>query len=225
MGEDLLGIVPGHWRSIVRRSGVGSSPTSAANGAIKSACQSLMINRRPSSSRAKSVVQIGLPRSRNIHWRVYPNYRFLLGSVRCSNDGISLVPGQGCSTLKALISQNSIEAECVVIQPEADVFHAVKAEEIKGKRAQLCENAGMTADSAGVFIESCVPDVVKPILDGPMGADHLIQLRCGKLLVAQVISRLLGACPLFKLGAETFRLAVHPDQGLKVIMLRLSATA
>ena len=65
--------------------------------------------------------------------------------------------------------------------------------------------------------------MVKPILDGPMGADHAIELRRGKLLIAQVIGRLLSACPLFELGAETFRLAVHPHEGLKMIMPRLCA--
>ena len=83
----------------------------------------------------------------------------------------------------------------------------------------------MTTNPTGIFIESGVSNVVEPILDGPMGADHLIKLRRGKLLIAKVISRLLRACPIFELGAETLGLAVHPDEGLNVIPPRLWAHA
>lgn len=45
---------------------------------------------------------------------------------RFQMSGLSL-ENQGCSTLKALISQNSIEAKGIVIQTKTDVFHAVEA--------------------------------------------------------------------------------------------------
>ena len=59
----------------------------------------------------------------------------------------------------------------VDVEFAADVFGAIGAHDIEGEGSQSCEVPWFVSDTALIFEEADVPDVVVPIFDAPMLAD------------------------------------------------------
>ena len=78
---------------------------------------------------------------------------------------------QGCSTLESLVGEEPVEVEGIVVEAQADITDAIETQQVQGKAAQQGEEAGVMADAAGILTQGDIPDIVKTVLDAPMGAD------------------------------------------------------
>ena len=78
---------------------------------------------------------------------------------------------QGCSTLESLVGEEPVEVEGIVIEAQADITDAIETQQVEGKATQQGKDPGIMADAAGILAQGDIPNIVKTVLDAPMGAD------------------------------------------------------
>lgn len=86
-------------------------------------------------------------------------------------DIFEYIETQGCSTLESLVGEEPVEVEGIVVEAQADITDAIETQQVQGKAAQQGEEAGVMADAAGILTQGDIPNIVKTVLDAPMGAD------------------------------------------------------
>jgi len=93
------------------------------------------------------------------------------------------------------MSEEAVEAEGVGVDRLADVGDAVGAQDVERERADPGENAGMAPDPAGVLAQNAVADMVRPVLDPPVGADRAPEALGIQLDLADVVGDLAAGLP------------------------------
>jgi hypothetical protein len=64
-----------------------------------------------------------------------------------------------------------IEAERIEVEFSADIFGGICAQDVESEASEAGEGSGVCANSALIFAEGHISDVVVAVLDGPMAAD------------------------------------------------------
>ena len=95
----------------------------------------------------------------------------------------------------AHVEDRTDAAEGDAVAPICYITNAIEAQDVGGKRAQACKDAGIAADAAGVLGETTVTDVVRAILYVPVATDGFGTLSGWQHDVADKQGGLAGIAP------------------------------
>lgn len=97
-----------------------------------------------------------------------------------------------------------------------DILNTVCSEDIEGIASEPCEDAGIGSDSALIFDEGGVSDIVILVLDTPMASDGGRCLFCRELGRADMQRGFVPALPQTSFGILDEGVAADPDHALQV---------
>lgn len=92
----------------------------------------------------------------------------------------------------------------------------IETQQVEGKAPQQGKDPGVMADAAGILTQGDIPNIVKTVLDAPMGADGVGGVGRRSGCGGQVIGCFLTGYPVFFTGIEHLGVALDGDQGAKM---------
>lgn len=119
-----------------------------------------------------------------------------------------------------------VEVEGIAVEFSADVLGAVGAEDVESETSASSEDGWLHTNSAVVFEEGDVTDIMAAVLDAPVGADGGAGVGGGHRRLAGIKRGLGGRVPKAGFGVFAPGQAAHPDGGEdQAIPIRSEPTA